>query len=267
MSEPFILRQGAAPLLVSFPHDGTEIPAEIAAHMTPAALARPDTDWHVARLYDFVAELGASTLQPRMSRYVVDLNRDPSGTALYPGADNTGLVPTSTFERESIYQPGREPDAAEIAERVERWFLPYHAALELEIGRLLDTFGVAVLFDAHSIRSEVPRFFDGVLPDLNLGTASGESADDALAARAFHVLSSAKGYSAVRDARFKGGFITRRYGQPASGVHALQLELAQKNYMHEAPPYEFDEARADRLRPVLRELVGVLLEFARQGSR
>jgi N-formylglutamate deformylase len=267
VSEPFILRQGTAPLLVSFPHDGTEIPLEIAARMTPAALARPDTDWHVARLYDFVAELGASTLQPRMSRYVVDLNRDPSGAALYPGADNTSLVPTSTFERQSIYQPGQEPDAAEIAERIERWFLPYHAAIEREIRRLLESFGVAVVFDAHSIRSEVPRFFDGVLPDLNLGTASGESADETLASLAFQVLSSADGYSAVRDARFKGGFITRRYGRPARGVHAVQLELAQKNYMHEAPPYDFDEARADRLRPVLREFVGVLLDFARQGSR
>lgn len=267
MNEPFVFKQGALPLLVSFPHDGTGIPAEVEARMTAAALARPDTDWHVARLYDFVAGLGASTLCPLMSRYVVDLNRDPAGTALYAGADNTGLVPTTTFDREPIYQPGQEPDAAEIAERVERWFSPYHAAIEREIARLLDAHGVAVVFDAHSIRSEVPRFFQGALPDLNLGTASGKSANEALATRAFDVLSSAGGYSAVRDARFKGGFITRRYGQPARGVHAVQLELSQKTYMHEAPPYDFDEALARRLRPVLRAFVDALLDFAEGGSR
>ena len=267
MGESFIFRQGEAPLLVSFPHDGTEIPAEIEARMTEEARARPDTDWHVARLYDFVAGLGASTLRPRMSRYVVDLNRDPAGTALYPGADNTGLVPTSTFDREPIYLPGKEPDASAVAERVERFFKPYHATIEREIARLLGTFGIVVVFDAHSIRSEVARFFDGTLPDLNLGTASGASADETLASRAFDVLSASSSYSAVRDARFKGGFITRHYGQPARGVHAVQLELSQKNYMREAPPYDFDDARADRLRPLLHRFVETLLDFARQGRR
>ena len=266
MSQAFTFRLGDAPLLVSFPHDGTGIPAEIAARMTDAALARPDTDWHVSRLYDFVSELGASTLRPEMSRYVVDLNRDPTGAALYAGADNTGLVPTTTFDREPIYQPGNEPDAVEIAERVERWFSPYHAVIQGEIERLLDAHGIAVLFDAHSIRSEVPRFFDGVLPDLNLGTASGKSADELLARRAFEVLSSS-GFTAVRDARFKGGYITRHYGQPERGVHAVQLELSQKNYMHEAPPYDFDEARANGLRPMLQRFVEALLDFARQGRR
>jgi len=267
VSDPVIFQQGDTPLLVSFPHDGTDIPPEIEARMTDAVLARPDTDWHVARLYEFVAELGASTLRPRSSRYVVDLNRDPSGNVLYPGADNTGLVPTTTFDQQPIYRPGCEPDANEIAARIERWFSPYHAKLEREIERLLARHGIAVVFDAHSIRSQVPRFFDGVLPDLNLGTASGTSADDALASRAFNVLASSREYSAVRDARFKGGFITRHYGEPARGVHALQLELSQKNYMHETPPYDFDEPRANALRSLLRRFVGELLEFARQGSR
>lgn len=267
MSEPYSLRQGETPLLVGFPHDGTEIPGEIEARMTAAARARPDTDWHVARLYDFAAVLGASMLCPRMNRYVVDLNRDPSGAALYPGSDNTGLVPVTTFDREPIYRPGQEPGADEIAERVERWYRPYHAAIESEIERLLETHGIAIVFDAHSIRSEVPRFFEGTLPDLNLGTASGQSADEALASRAFDVLASAEGYSAVRDARFKGGFITRHYGQPGRSVHAVQLELSQKNYMHEAPPYDFDEARANSLRPVLRSFVASLLEFAQESGR
>jgi N-formylglutamate deformylase len=256
---PYRFRVGTAPLLVSFPHDGTELGGSIARRLTPAGLGLPDTDWHVARLYDFVSGLGASTLVARFSRYVVDLNRDPSGAALYPGASNTELCPTRTFDDEAIYQDGQEPDAVEIAERTERWFSPYHALIAAELERMRARHGVAVLLDAHSIRSVVPRFFQGVLPDLNLGTAAGKSCAPELGERAFSVLAGAKGYSAVRDGRFKGGYITRRFGDPARGVHALQLELAQKNYMSELPPYGFDDARAERLRVVLRAFVDVLV--------
>ncbi len=266
MDDVLAFSAGEAPLLVSFPHDGTGIPATIERRMTEPALARPDTDWHVARLYDFVASLGASTLRPLPSRYVVDLNRDPSGAALYPGADNTAVVPASTFDRQPIYRAGQEPDAGEIAERVHRYFQPYHARLAEEIERLLSIHGVAVVFDAHSIRSQVPRFFEGALPDLNLGTASGASADAALCARAYAVLDAAP-YSSVDNGRFKGGYITRHYGQPARRVHAVQLELAQKNYMHEAPPYAFDDARAGRLRVVLRGFVEALIGWAREQTR
>jgi N-formylglutamate deformylase len=259
MSGDFRFREGRAPLLVSFPHGGIELPEQLAARMTPEALALPDTDWHIARLYDFVSELGASTIAARWSRYAVDLNRDPSGAPLYPGADETESCPTRTFAGEAIYRDGQAPDRGEIDERLARWFQPYHAALAGELDRIRARHGEAILLDAHSIRSRVPRFFEGVLPDLNLGTAGGASAGAELAARAFESLKRAPGYFAVRDARFKGGYITRHYGQPEGGVHALQLELAQKSYMNEAPPYEFDEQRAARLRPVLRRFVEALL--------
>ena len=258
MDEPFRFSRGSAPLLVSFPHDGTELPADVAARMTPEALALPDTDWHVARLYDFVSELGASTIVARYSRYLVDLNRDPSGAALYPGADNTEICPTRTFDQLAIYQPGGEPTRTEISERIERWFRPYHVQLQGELERLGAEHGRAVLLDAHSIRSVVPRFFEGVLPDLNLGSGGGTSASAQLRERAFAELERSR-YSAVCDGRFKGGYITRRYGAPERGVEALQLELAQKNYMHEDPPYAFDERLASELRPVLKSFVESLL--------
>jgi N-formylglutamate deformylase len=259
------LELGTTPLVVSFPHDGLFIPAALERRMTEAALRRPDTDWHVARLYDFCAELGASRLTAHASRYVVDLNRDPEGHELYPGADNTGLCPTTTFDREPIYSPGQEPSADEIATRVRDWFEPYHRALGQEIARLVQRYGVAVVLDAHSIRSEVPRFFTGMLPDLNLGTASGASADQKLSARAFSVLTGGD-YEAVRDQRFKGGYITRHYGKPASNVSALQLELAQKNYMNERHPYDFDAEKADALRSVLRPFVAELIAWARERA-
>lgn len=260
------LQRGSVPLLVSCPHDGTYLPPDLARRLSPAALATPDTDWHVARLYDFVVERGASLLVPRASRYVVDVNRDRAGAALYPGADETGLVPTSTFAREPLYSPGDEPDAREIAERVTRWYDPYHALLADEVARLHAEHGVAVLLDAHSIRSRVPRFFDGELPDLNFGTASGASAAPDLCDDAFAALARADGLSAVRDGRFKGGYITRHYGAPGRGVHAVQLELAQHTYMDEAPPYRFMSDRAARVLPVLHELVGALLAWAKREA-
>lgn len=258
---------GDGPLLVSFPHDGTGIPPELERRMTPAALRRPDTDWHVARLYEFCAALGITTLVAKQSRYVVDLNRDPDGTELYPGADNTGLCPTSTFDREPIYQAGQEPSSDEIHARTEAWFLPYHCALAERIADHVTRFGIAVVLDAHSIRSQVPRFFEGTLPDLNLGTAAGKSSDDGLSELAFAKLTENADYVAVRDGRFKGGYITRHYGNPSSGVSALQLELAQKNYMDERHPFAFDETKAMLLRAVLRPFVETLADWANQRAR
>jgi N-formylglutamate deformylase len=264
MSDPFRFHAGTMPLLVSVPHDGTEIPADIAARMTAEALRVPDTDWHVARLYDFAAALGAGVIRATQSRYVVDLNRDPTGRPLYPGADNTEICPTLTFDRQPIYQPGAAPSAAEVAARVETWWRPYHARLQGALAEMTEAFGVVVLFDAHSIRSVVPRFFDGVLPDFNLGTANGQSADEDLAAAAFTVLAAAEGYSAVRDGRFTGGYITRSYGRPAEGVHALQLEMAQRVYMNEAYPFDYLPDRAARVQPTLRRLLETLGDRADQ---
>lgn len=260
----FRFHQGEAPLLVSVPHAGTHVPDAIAARFTRAARALPDTDWHVHRLYDFAAGLGASVLVATHSRYVVDLNRDPGGAALYSGQDETGIVPTTTFDREAIYQDGQAPDQAEAAARVVAYWRPYHDQLTAELARMREAHGVVVLLDAHSIRSRVPRFFDGVLPDLNLGTRGGTSAHPELIRAAMGVLDQAPGLSSVCDGRFRGGYITRNHGQPGAGVHALQLEMAQPVYMDESPPYTYLEQRAARIRPALRALVETGITWARR---
>jgi len=254
MADPYRFTAGSTPLIVSLPHDSTHIPDEIARRMTPAALATPDTDWHVAKLYDFAAGLGATMLTATHSRYVVDLNRDPSGEALYPGADNTEVCPLRTFDQESIYRAGQEPDAAEIAARIATFWRPYHAKLAEAIAATHRRHGVAVIFDGHTIRSRVARFFAGQLSDLNLGTAKGASVAPELGARVFAILEGS-GYSAVRDERFTGGYITRTYGRPAEGVNVLQLELTWRTYMDEGPPFAYLPDRAARLKTVLRAMV------------
>ena len=254
---------GTMPLLVSIPHDGRSIPVDIAERMTDEALRIPDTDWHVGRLYDFARELGAGVLAARHSRYVVDLNRDPEGRALYPGADNTEIVPLLTFDREPIYRDGAEPGEAEIEDRIACFWRPYHERLAAEIAGLRERHGVAILFDAHSIRSVVPRFFDGALPDFNFGTARGASADAGLAASAFRALNSAEGYTAVDNGRFTGGYITRSYGSPADGVHAIQLELSQRTYMNEIHPFDYRPDLADAVKPVLRGMLAAMVDWTR----
>ena len=263
--EPYRFRAGTAPLLVSMPHVGTYVPPALAARMTDAALFLPDTDWHLERLYDFLDALGASVLVATHSRYVVDLNRPPDNANLYPGQDTTGLVPLDTFAREPVYRDGAQPTDAEIAARVELHWQPYHAQLQRELDRLRAAHGYALLWDAHSIASEVPRFFPGRLPDLNLGTAGGVACVPAIETAVAAVARAAPAYSAVLNGRFKGGYITRRYGRPAVGVHAIQLEVAEITYMDEAPPYRFDEVRAARLRPHLRAMLEAMLEAARRG--
>ena len=249
------IREGTVPLIVNVPHDGREIPAAIGARMTAAALALPDTDWHMRDLWSFAADLGATLVSARYSRYVVDLNRAPDGRSLYPGADNTGICPTTTFLRAPVYRAGAEPDDSETRSRIRRYWRPYHAALARLVADCRDRFGAALLFDAHSIRSALPRFFEGRLPDFNFGTADGASAGAALTESMFGVLDRAAGYSAVLDGRFKGGYITRHYGAPDDGVHAVQLEMAQSAYMEEDAPYRLLPDRAARLRPILEELL------------
>ncbi len=242
------------------PHAGTCVPDALALRMSAAARAVPDTDWHVEKLYAFARDANVTLMTATHSRYVVDLNRDPSGAALYPGADNTELCPTQTFANEAIYADGDAPDAREIDARRRTYFAPYHAALAAQIARVKARHGYALLLDGHSIRAEVPRFFTGRLPDLNLGTVSGASCAPGIAAIAAGVLAADGGFSHVVDGRFKGGYVTRHYGRPDDGVHALQLEMAQAAYMDEAPPYAFDAARAARLCALLERLVVVLAE-------
>lgn len=264
---PFHFHAGAAPLLISMPHVGTHVPADLAARLTPKARELHDTDWHLERLYAFARELGASILVATHSRYVVDLNRPPDGASLYPGQNVTGLCPVDDFDGLPIYHPAAlAPDAAEIAARRTAVWQPYHAQLAAELARIRAAHGVAVLWDAHSIRSVLPRFFEGKLPDLNLGTADGASCAPALAAALLAQAQGAPGITAVLNGRFKGGHITRHHGQPAQQVHAVQLEMAQCIYMQEQMPFDYLPERAARIQPLLRAMLHTCLEFARQAA-
>ncbi len=263
------VRRGDAPLVVSFPHTGTEIPREVLPKLVSPWLARKDADWWVNRLYEFASELGATTVRTRISRTVIDVNRDPSGASLYPGQATTELCPTTTFDGEPLYQPGGEPDAVEIARRRRTYFEPYHAVLAGELARLRATHETVVLYEAHSIRSRVPRLFDGELPHLNLGTNSGASCAPELI-EAIEQVCDASSYSRVTNGRFKGGWTTRHYGRPQEGFHAVQMELACRGYMDDPitpptpttwpPPYS--EAQAEPIRGVLKPILQASIAFA-----
>lgn len=259
-TEPvFQLHRGSAPLLISLPHDGSLIPEPLRARMVESARRAPDTDWHVSRLYAFARELGASILVPRYSRYVVDLNRPPDDTSLYPGQNTTGLCPAVQFSGEAVYLDAQAPDEAEVAQRVELFWRPYHETLIAELDRIRGEHGRAVLWEGHSIRGEVPFLFDGRLPDLNLGTSGGKTCLPELQAGLESILAAQNEYDWVANGRFKGGYITRHYGDPEIGVQAVQLELSQRNYMDE-DSFAFDEAKAARLQPLLRALLSAALE-------
>jgi N-formylglutamate deformylase len=263
------VRRGKAPLIVSFPHTGTDIPAELERRFVSPWLARRDADWWIDRLYDFAVDLGASTIRTRISRSVIDVNRDPSGASLYPGQATTELCPTTTFDGEPLYVAGLEPDQAEIDRRRSLWFQPYHAAIESEIERLAGAHPRVVLYDAHSIRSRIPRLFEGLLPQFNIGTNSGAACDPALTALVEAACDSACA-SRITNGRFKGGWTTRRYGRPAAGVHAIQMELACRGYMDDPAtlprpqswPASYSEIRAAPLRATLVDVLKACLAFA-----
>ncbi len=270
MTDWLELRRGDLPLIVSFPHTGTEIPPDIEERLVSAWFARKDTDWWVDRLYDTARELGASTVRTSVSRTVIDVNRDPAGGSLYPGQATTELCPLTTFDGEPLYLAGREPDAVEVARRRATFFEPYHKSLTEEISRLCAQHGRVVLYDAHSIRSRVPRLFDGALPNFNIGTHGGRACAPSLI-RSIERTCRHPDFTQVTDGRFKGGWITRRYGVPSRGVHALQMELACRGYLaeptepltpHNWPP-AFDSTRAAALRGVLANVLRACLDFAR----
>ena len=257
--DTFTLRRGRVPLLISLPHDSSFIPATIAARMHPSARLSPDTDWHVGRLYEPLAQrLGASVLRPLASRYVVDLNRPADGHALYPGQRETGLVPLIGFDGEPLYSAAEPVDAAEVQQRVDDYWRPYHQALADELARLHAAHGRVVLWEGHSIRSQVPMLFEGSLPDFNLGTAAGASCGAALQAQLEACLAAQTRYSVAVNGRFKGGYITRQYGVPASGVQAVQLELAQRHYMDEQT-FAYDEAKAPAVQQLIEKLLRICL--------
>lgn len=259
----FHLHQGTAPLLVSIPHMGTDIPEALRGAYVPRALEVEDTDWHLDRLYAFARELGASVLQPTLSRYVIDLNRPPDDAPMYPGASNTELCPTRFFTGDPLYRDGTAPSPEERQRRRAEAWAPYHQALRDELARLKARHGYVLLWDAHSIRAEIPWLFEGRLPDLNIGTANGAAAHASITAALAAVCDHATGVSSVVNGRFKGGYITRHYGRPAEHVHAVQLEKCQSLYMQEASPFAYDETRAAAIQPVLRRMVSAALDATR----
>lgn len=265
-----VIRRGQAPLVLSLPHVGTAIPEDVEARLVSPWLARKDADWWIDQLYDFASEMDATIVRAHWSRTVIDLNRDPSGVSLYPGQATTGLCPVETFDGEPLYRPGLEPDGDEIEVRTDVYYRPYHEALTEEISRLRKISERVVVYDCHSIRSAIPRLFAGKLPVFNLGTNSGASAGPHLIKRVSDILAGS-GRSHVVDGRFKGGYITRHYGRPETGVHALQMELACRGYMRESLgpvseanwPVAFDPVFAGPTRLTLRAVLAACLAFAR----
>ncbi len=264
MSADFLIteRRGG-PLLLSMPHGGTTIPDWLAPRLSANGTAIDDTDWWIDKLYDFAASLDATVLRTTLSRYVIDVNRDPSGASLYPGQATTELCPVTDFDGIPLYKDGEAPGEAEIADRRVRYFAPYHAALEAELARLKSIHGYALLFDCHSIRSVVPRLFEGRLPVFNIGTNSGAACDDGIAAAVVTACAAHPDFDYALNGRFKGGWITRRYGKPADGVHAVQLELAQLAYMEEARPWRFDPIKTQRLQPTLRTALAGMIDWGK----
>lgn len=254
---------GRVPLLISMPHPGTRLTPAVEAGLSDAARSLIDTDWHIPLLYDFAAELGAATLAARYSRYVIDLNRPADDTPLYATA-TTGLFPDVMFDGQPLFRAGCEPSAEERAGYLDGIWAPYHGRIVEELARLKREFGYALLFDAHSIRAFIPRLFDGHLPDFNLGTNAGASCDPGLADALVSVCARAESYSHVLNGRFKGGHITRHYGQPAQHIHAVQLELAQRTYMNEEAPFAFREDLAVPTRKVIRQLLLAMLAWGRE---
>lgn len=263
MDNVLSFKQGRVPLLISMPHAGVQLTPAVKAGLIAEAQSLPDTDWHIPRLYDFAAELGASTLAAGYSRFVIDLNRPSDDKPLYVGA-TTGLYPATLFDGVPLFVEGQVPSAAERANYLEQIWTPYHQTLQQELARLKAEFGYALLFDAHSIRSVIPHLFDGKLPDFNLGTFNGASCNPQLAARLEGICAGHPAYSHVLNGRFKGGHITRHYGDPAQNIHAVQLELGQCTYMEEFEPFNYRSDLAEPTRVVLKELLQGLLVWGRE---
>jgi N-formylglutamate deformylase len=260
--EVFSLHRGSAPLVVSLPHVGTHIPDSMKSDYVPRALAAEDTDWHLQTLYAFAIAFGASVIAATHSRYVIDLNRPPDDAPMYPGASNTELCPTKFFTGDPLYREARTPDTQEIERRRVRYWWPYHLALRNELDRIRAKHGHAVHWDGHSIRSQIPWLFEGTLPDLNLGTANGASCSLSLRETLIVTMQSQREFTHVADGRFKGGYTTRHYGRPTEGVHTVQMEMCQSTYMNEAPPFSYDETRAERAQFVLRSMLEAALRWS-----
>ncbi|MGO4852866.1 N-formylglutamate deformylase [Phaeovulum sp. W22_SRMD_FR3] len=257
---PVEVHQGDSPVVLGLPHTGTYVPPDIFARLNARGQTLEDTDWHIHQLYDGLLP-GATTVRATFHRYVIDANRDPEGNSLYPGQNTTGLVPLTNFDGDDIWT--QTPDDAEVATRRAAFHAPYHAALAAELDRVRARHGVAILYDCHSIRSQIPFLFEGTLPDFNIGTNMGTTCAPEIETAVHDICAEARGYRSVLNGRFKGGWTTRHYGRPAEGLHAIQMELAQSTHLQtQSPPFAYDTARAGALRPILARLLTTLADLA-----
>lgn len=260
--EVFNVQQGSGPVILAFPHTGTHVPDYIWENLNENGRLLADTDWHIEKLYAGLIA-NATRVEANFHRYVIDANRDPNDTSLYPGQNTTSLVPQTDFDGLAIWKEGREPNAVEIQRRLKEFHAPYHHALAAEISRVKHEHGVAVLYDCHSIRSHIPFLFAGKLPDFNIGTDMGTTCSKNLEALVVKETTLAKGYSSILNGRFKGGWTTRHYGQPSNNIHAIQMELAQCTHLSsEMLPFAYDDAKANKLRPHLQRILTNIESFA-----
>jgi N-formylglutamate deformylase len=270
MTQRFQITRGNSPVILAFPHTGTEVPPAIWERLNDNGKLLADTDWHIHQLYAGLLP-DATTVRATFHRYVIDANRDPAGVSLYPGQNTTGLVPETDFDGLAIWREGQEPSDTDIAERLKGFHAPYHAALAAEIERVKALHGVAVLYDCHSIRSLIPFLFEGRLPDFNIGTDMGRTCDPAIEAAVADIAAKAEGYTSIVNGRFKGGWTTRHYGRPDKGMHAIQMELAQISHLStEKPPFAYDAEKAGRLREhlraILQQIEAIALELAKEDA-
>lgn len=258
----FEVQRGASPVILGFPHTGTEVPPAIWERLNDNGRLLADTDWSLHTLYAGLLP-EATTVRATFHRYVIDANRDPAGTSLYPGQNTTDLIPTTDFDGSPIWREGEEPTEGEVAARLAAFHTPYHAALAAEIQRAMARHGVAVLYDCHSIRSRIPFLFEGRLPDFNIGTDGGRTCSPSIESAAVAAAGSAGGYTSVLNGRFQGGWTTRHYGMPGQGTHAIQMELAQSTYLAtEAAPFASDPAKAAAIRPHLKTILERIASIA-----
>ncbi len=258
---PVDVTQGDGPVILGLPHTGTYVPKDILDRLNSRGRELADTDWNIDRLYDGLLT-GATTVRATFHRYVIDANRSPSQQSLYPGQNTTGLVPETDFDGNAIWAKGQAPTPQDIAQRCAEFHTPYHVALKRQMLRVQKKHGVAILYDCHSIRGDIPYLFEGTLPDLNIGTNGGTTCDHRIQAAVLRHCTGAKGHSWVLNGRFKGGWTTRHYGQPASGWHAVQMEIAQSAYMTEHAPWTYLQQRAEQVREILGPLLNDVAELA-----
>ena len=261
----FEVTEGDSPIILGQPHGGTHVPADISARLNERGKGLDDTDWHIHRLYDGLLD-GITTVRSNIHRYVIDANRDPSGVSLYPGQNTTSLCPTTDFDGEGIWNEGQAPSQDEVLSRRAAYHAPYHEALAEQITRVQAKYGMVILYDCHSIRSNIPHLFDGQLPVFNIGTNGGQTCDASIESATHEICRATPNTDTVLNGRFRGGWTTRHYANPTNGVHVIQMELSQRAYMDEFPPWGYRTDRADILRPVLARILEQLDHLARSGA-